>query len=147
MKALQDNLQKMTKEIMDANQTKTEHNQEGMDVNLKEMRKEIKFGQAEMKTTENDIQEKMDASLTHRKYNRKKRASCKETMEETTAYHEATEVYTGKIKPDPRIIQSVEDPQEVPKEDAIVKPVKGRKKRHRVRKLIAGRGRDPKAMM
>jgi hypothetical protein len=35
-------------------------------------------------------------------------------------------------------MQSVEEHLEIPKEDAIVKPVKGRKKRHRDRKPAAG---------
>jgi hypothetical protein len=39
----------MVKEMMDDNQTKTGDNQEWMDANLKEMREEIKSGQAEMK--------------------------------------------------------------------------------------------------
>jgi hypothetical protein len=47
--------------------------------------------------------------------------------QETTACHEATEADTEKIQPDPRMMQSVA----VHKEGAIVKPVEGRKKRHR----------------
>jgi hypothetical protein len=38
----------------------------------------------------------------------------------------------------PQYKKSVVEHQEVPKEDAVVKPVKGRKKRHRGRKLDAG---------
>jgi hypothetical protein len=56
-----------------------------------------------------------------------------------SACHEATEDGTEKAEPDPRMIQSVVEHQEVPKEDSIVKPVKGRKKRRRGRKPAAGR--------
>jgi hypothetical protein len=50
--AHQQDLQKMT-EIMDANQMKTNDKHEGMGVNLKEIREEIRSGQAEMKFTVN----------------------------------------------------------------------------------------------
>jgi hypothetical protein len=46
-------------------------------------------------------------------------------------------------EPDPRKLQSVEEHQEIPKEKAVVKPVKGRKKRHRGRKPAAGRRGEP----
>jgi hypothetical protein len=56
-----------------------------------------------------------------------------ETMacQETTAYHEVTKTDTEKIEPDSGMMQFVAEHQEVPKEDAIVKPVEGRKKQHR----------------
>jgi hypothetical protein len=40
-------------------------------------------------------------------------------------------------------MQSVEEHQEIPMEEAVVKPVKGRKKRRRARKPAAGRRREP----
>jgi hypothetical protein len=43
-------------------------------------------------------------------------------------------------------MQSMEEHQEIPKEEAIVKPVKGRKKRHRSRKPAAGRCGEPKEL-
>jgi hypothetical protein len=55
---------------------------------------------------------------------------------EITACDEAT--YTEKIEPDSGMTQSIAEHQEAPKEDAIVKPVEGRKKRHRARKQAAG---------
>jgi hypothetical protein len=48
------------------------------------------------------------------------------------------EATTEKTVPDPEMMQSVEEHQEVPREDAAVKSVKGRKKRHRGQKLTAG---------
>jgi signal transduction histidine kinase len=50
MKSNEDLLARMEVKI-DAKQTKTDDNQEKMAVNLKEMREEIKFGQAEMRST------------------------------------------------------------------------------------------------
>jgi hypothetical protein len=43
-------------------------------------------------------------------------------------------------------MQSVEEHQEIPKEKVVVKPVKGRKKRHRGRKPAAGRRGEPKEL-
>jgi hypothetical protein len=155
-KAHQEDLQKMMKEMMDANQTKTDDNQEGMDINLKKVSEEIKSGQAEMKFTVNAFQEKMDTLIANRKDDQKETTFCQETMEarqeceepisadikacqETTACHEVTETDTEKIEPDPGMMQSIEDHQKIPKGEAAVMPVRGLKKQHRVRNLVAER--------
>jgi hypothetical protein len=57
---------------------------------------------------------------------------------ETTACHEETEAYTEEIQPDPTMMQSVLEHQEVPKEEAIVMPVEGLRKRSRDQNLAAG---------
>jgi Skp family chaperone for outer membrane proteins len=75
-KAHQEDLQKIMKEIIDANQMKTDDNQEEMDVDLKEMREEITFCQAEMKSTLNAFREKIDAAVANRKDNRKETTFC-----------------------------------------------------------------------
>jgi hypothetical protein len=59
--------------------------------------------------------------------------------QEKTTCHEAMEGDTKEIELNPGMMQSVAEHQEAPKEDAIVKPVEGRKKRHRGRKQAAGR--------
>jgi hypothetical protein len=141
-KAHQEDLQKIMKEIIDANQTKTNNNQEEMDVNLKETREEIKFGQAEIKSTVNAFQEEMDVSIANRKDDRKEATSC----QETTACHEVMDADLEKTDPDAGMMQSVADHQVALKEDAIVKPVKERKKRHRGQKLAAGRCGEPKEL-
>jgi hypothetical protein len=51
-----------------------------------------------------------------------------------------------KTVPDPEMIQSMEEHQEVPKEDAIVKPAKGRKKWRRGQKSTAGQRGEPKEL-
>jgi hypothetical protein len=66
--------------------------------------------------------------------------------QEATACNEATEAALEKTEPDSGMMQSVGEHREVSKEDAIVKPVKGRKKRHRGRKLVAGKHGDPKEL-
>jgi hypothetical protein len=58
--------------------------------------------------------------------------------QETTTSQEATEADTENTEPDRGMMQSVEEQQESPKEDAVVKTVKGRKKQHRGRKPAAG---------
>jgi hypothetical protein len=47
-------------------------------------------------------------------------------------------------KPDPGMMQSVEEHQEIPKEEAAVMPVKGLRKRRRDRNLAVGRHQKPK---
>jgi hypothetical protein len=71
----------MMKVMMDANQTKTDDNQEGMDVDLKETRDEIKFGEAEIKSTVNAFQEKMDAYVANMGDDRKETKACHNEME------------------------------------------------------------------
>jgi hypothetical protein len=122
-KAHQDDLQKIMKEMRDANQTKTDNNQEELDVDLKETREEIKSGEAEMKFTVDAFQEKMDVSIANRKDDQKKMTACQDVMEADT---EKTEPHRG-------MMQFVAEHQVALKEDAVVKLVKGRKKRHRDR--------------
>jgi hypothetical protein len=62
---------------------------------------------------------------------------------ETAASQEATEANTEKTEPDPGTMQSVAEHQVAPKEDTVVKPVKGWKKRHRGRKPAARRRGEP----
>jgi hypothetical protein len=64
----------------------------------------------------------------------------------TTASQEATEANTEKTEPDMGMMQSVAEHQEAPKEDAVVKPGKGRKKRRMGRKPAAGRRGEPKEL-
>jgi hypothetical protein len=66
--------------------------------------------------------------------------------QEMTACHEATEADAEKIEPNPGMMYSVSEHEEVTKEDAIVKPVKGRKKQHRGQKLAAGQCGEPKEL-
>jgi hypothetical protein len=143
--------------MMDANQTKTYDNQEGMDVDLKETKKYIKSCEAEMKSTVNAFQEKMDASIASRKDDREEIMSCQEKMEpclecdepvseDIKACHEATEADTEKIESYPGMMQFIAEHQVAPKEEAVVKQVKGRKKRRRGRKPVAGRYGEPKEL-
>jgi hypothetical protein len=70
--------------------------------------------------------------------------SLEKTCLETTAYYEATETDTEKIQPDPRMMQSVVEQQEVAKEEAAVMSVGGVRKRRRDQNLAAGRRQKPK---
>jgi hypothetical protein len=65
---------------------------------------------------------------------------------ETAASQEATEANTEKTEPDRGMRQTVAEHQVALKEDAVVKPVKGRKKRHRGRRPAAGRRGEPKEL-
>jgi hypothetical protein len=64
----------------------------------------------------------------------------KDDRNETTACNVATE----KIEPDPSMMQSAEEHQDILSEDVGVMPVKGPKKWRRGQKSIAGRCGEPK---
>jgi hypothetical protein len=83
-----------------------------MDANAKSMREDIKCGQAEMRSL-------LDACIANTKVAWKKTIACQEVMGANPEKYEH----------DPGKMQSVEEHQEIPKEDAVVKPFKGRKKR------------------
>jgi hypothetical protein len=88
------------------------------------------------------IQAKMDANI---------KAYYEEMMAMVDAYHERimaclrkTEAHTEKTEPDPGMMQSVEEHQEIPKEEAASMPVGGLRKWRRDRNLAAGRHQKPK---
>jgi hypothetical protein len=58
-------------------------------------------------------------------------------LDETTSCHEATVADMKKMEPYSRMMQSIAEHQEAPKEDTVVKLVKERKERHRGRKPAA----------
>jgi hypothetical protein len=64
--------------------------------------------------------------------------------QEATACHEAMEADIEKIEPNPGMMQSVGEPQEVPKGEAAVMPVGGLRKQCRDRNLAAERHQKPK---
>jgi hypothetical protein len=84
---------------------------------LARMREDIKSGQAEMRSTLDEwLMDLMDG------------------RKETTACQEATET-----EPDPRMMQSIKEHQEISKEEAAVMPVGEPRKRRRVCSLAAER--------
>jgi hypothetical protein len=120
--------------------------QEEMNANTKAMREDIKSGQAEMRSIVGAIEEKMDVWVAHRRDDQKGRMSCQEMMEalleceeltsadmkacqEAATCHEATEADTEKIEPDPGMMQSIEEHQEIPKAETAVMLVGGLRKR------------------
>jgi hypothetical protein len=141
----------------------TKVTQERMDANLKDLKENIKSGQAKVRSVVKVFYEKMDACVANRRDDREETMSCQEVMEprleceepisedikacqEKTACHEATETHMEKTEPDPGMMQSVAKHQVALKEDAVVKPVKVRKERHRSRKPAAERRGEPKEM-
>jgi hypothetical protein len=64
-------------------------------------------------------------------------------LDVTTASQEATEANTEKTEPDSEMMQSIAKHHYTPKEDAVVKQVKGWNKRHRGRKPAAERRGEP----
>jgi hypothetical protein len=112
----------MTEEMMNANQAKT-------DVNLKEIREEIQSGQAEMRSIVNVWMADMNKDG-------KKTTSCKVM---TVACLDIQEL-------NPEDMESEVEHREVPKENVVVKPFKGRKKRHWGQHLVAGRRGETKEL-
>jgi hypothetical protein len=97
-------------------------NQAKMDVNLKEMMEEIHSIWLELK----------EKRMAERKADQEKREAERKVNREVAIRLEATD-----LKENPEEMECVSEHWEVPKEDAIVKPVKGRKKRHSGQKLAA----------
>jgi hypothetical protein len=101
-----------------------------MDISLNEMREEIKSGQAEMRSIictfwselKDTIQHEMRAAIQ----------SVQSELDETTTCREATET-----EPNPGMMQSIEEHQEIPKGEASKMPVGGPRKRRRVRNPAA----------
>jgi hypothetical protein len=103
-----------------------------------EMKQEIRASQewirGEIKSGQEEIRSIVNAWIADMKVDRL----------ETIATHEETEAYTEKIQPDPRMMQSVAEHQEVPKEEAALMPVGGLRKRRRDWNLAAGCCQKPK---
>jgi hypothetical protein len=129
---------------------------------MKDNREDLKSGQAKMIAA---IKGKMDAMITNIKNARKEMTACQEVtvansekmepnLEEKETVLERHEIPNEEVtvhsqeamktEPDPGMMQSAEEHQEFPKEDAAVMPVRGLKKRRRDRNLAAGRRQKPK---
>jgi hypothetical protein len=136
----------------------TQATQGRMGANLNDPKEDIKSGQEEVRSIVRAFHGKTNACVVSRRDDREETMPCQETMEprlnceepisedikacqETTACHEATEADTEQIESSPGMIQSVAEHQVAPKEDAIVKPVKGGKSG-----IVAGRRGEPKEM-
>jgi hypothetical protein len=89
------------------------------------MGEEIKSGQAEMRSTVCAMRSKLKESIQHGM--KVVIQPIQSESEETTACNKATET-----KPDPGMMQSIEEHQEFPKEDTAVMPVRELRKRRRV---------------
>jgi hypothetical protein len=142
---------------MEAN---TKASQERMDTNLKDLKEEIKSGQAEMRSTIGAIKEKMEATI-HSIWSERDETiqqcvknimvriihetqNLQKACIDMTTCHEVMESDIEKIQPDPLMIQSIAEHQEVPKEDAEVMPVGGLRKLCRDWNLAAGRCQKPR---
>jgi hypothetical protein len=104
--------------------------------------------EASIKKMEPNSGEKKEAVVEWQKIPNEEVAvhSLRACRSETAASQETTEADTEKTEPDRGMMQSVVEHQVAPKEDAIVKSAKGRKKRHGGRKQAAGRRREPKEL-
>jgi hypothetical protein len=82
----------------------------------------------------------MDAYIANVRDNQRERTSSQETL----ACHDATRADTEKNEPDPGMLQSIEDHQEIAKKEAAVMLVGGLRKWRRVRNLAAEYRQKPK---
>jgi hypothetical protein len=120
---------KDVKGIMKELNAKADGKQEEM---LARMREDIKSSQAEMRSTVCAMRSELEETIQ-----REMRAviqPIRSELDETTACNKATET-----DPDPRMMQSIEEHQEIPKGEAAVTPVGGLRKWCRVRNLAAFR--------
>jgi hypothetical protein len=103
-----------------------------MNTNLNEMREEIKSGQAEMRSTICAFRSELKETIHHEM--KAVIQPIRPELDEPTACNGATET-----EPDPGLMQSVEENQEIPKEHAAVMPVGGPRKRPKICNLAAER--------
>jgi hypothetical protein len=73
-----------------------------------------------------------------------KTQSLQKACQETTTCDKVTEAYTEKIQPNPRMMQSLAEHQDVPKAEAAVMLIRGLMKRRRDRYLAVGCRQKPK---
>jgi hypothetical protein len=122
---------------MDADREERKANQEKHREDLKEMREEIKSGQAEMRSTVYAVRSDLKETIQHGM-----KAVIQPTwseLDEMAVCQEATET-----KPDPGLMQSIEDYQEIPEGGAAVMLVGEPNTRRRVCILAAERGQKRK---
>jgi hypothetical protein len=101
-----------------------------VDVNIKEMNAKMDSNEAEMRSVICTFRSELKETIQH-----DIKAAIQPIrleLDETTAYNEATEA-----EPDPRMMQSTEEHQEIPKGQAAVMSVGGLSKRRRVCNLAA----------
>jgi hypothetical protein len=113
-----------------ADQEKIAANKEEMLARMKEDRK----------ANQEELLARMDA------YHKKRMAMFDAYEKRMIACLGQTEANKEKTEQDPGMMQSVEEHQDVPSEDVVVRPVKGLKKRCRGRKSTAGRRGEPKEL-
>jgi hypothetical protein len=87
-----------------------------------------------LRACRSEMMECQETTEAHLEYEEPASGDTKDDRNETTACNKATE----KIEPDPGMMQSTEEHQDIPSED-VVRPVKGLKKWGRSRKSTAGR--------
>jgi actin-related protein len=111
-----------------------------LNTSMKEHMQEISAEmKADRKSNREDLKGMMEEMMnTNQAEMRYTVCAIRSELKETAACHEATEADTEKTEPDSGMMQSIVEHQVALKEDAVVKLVKGRKKRHRVRKPAAG---------
>jgi hypothetical protein len=137
-------------EILKAMQEKADANRKAVQANAKASREQMMADRiadgefmrqmmAKMESWGEKIWAEMEAIQTKTKAMRDRMETNMKACQETTTCHEATEAETERNEPHPRMMQSIEVHQEIPKEDAAVMPVGGRSKRRRVCNLAVER--------
>jgi DNA repair exonuclease SbcCD ATPase subunit len=108
-----------------------EANQEDLKGMMTEMEAKMESNQAETRSTVRAVQYELKETIQHGI--RAAIQPIREELDEMTTCRKATE----KTEPDPRMMQSTEEHQEIPNEDAAVMPVGEPRKRCRVQNLAA----------
>jgi hypothetical protein len=119
---------------------------EKMDASTKAMLANLKMMNTNQAKTDVELEESSEAIEETRVEREEPTSADRTACQETTVCHEETEAAIEKIEPDSVTMQSVAEHREAPEEDAVVKPVRGRKKRHRGPKQAAGRRGEPKEL-
>jgi chromosome segregation ATPase len=132
-------------EKMETYQAKLDANRE----DSKTHREESKAWREDMKATLATKEDRQEMIQEMRADREQRKADMEEILakmeERMTATQAKTDVKLKELtEPREEMMQSAEEHQEVPREDAVVIPVRGRKRRHRGQKQAAGRHGEPK---
>jgi hypothetical protein len=135
---------KVYQELMIADQKNMAAKQEDLLARMDEMNADANAKAAKQEEMLAELNAKMDATI--KSIRSKAQETIHNRVENVGAeLNQKTEVNTEKINLG--MMQPVKEHQDVAREEAAITPVKGLRKRHRVRKPIAGRRKEPKRLI
>jgi hypothetical protein len=146
LKAMQEMMVRQMQEVMDANQAKADaHMQEIMERQIGSLASRMDTNH-EKRMAEIHAETEAIRARTKAMHEKRMEANFNICQKETIACQETTEANREKKEPSLKEIQSIVERRKVPVVDAVVKPVRGQKRRQRGQHLAAGQHEEPKKL-